>query len=74
MRNIPFLAIGNNELGPEVGKSARCPNCKKHHTVEYGYKILPDGTKEPSRVLGFVKCGKKSFLVAINEKLIKLND
>ena len=72
LEGIPFVAFGNNELGEQVGDCAVCPHCKKKHKVEYGETINKDGTKSPNKVLGFVKCGKESYLVAIDEKLIKV--
>lgn len=65
MNDIPFLAIGNDELGKDIGTHAPCPKCKKKHKVEYGNRILENGDKVPSKTLGFVKCGKDSYLVAI---------
>lgn len=72
---IPYLAIGNDELGSRVGKTALCPHCNKRRKVRYGRsrRILPDGRfgewKE-SGMLGFVNCGKESYIVAINGKII----
>jgi len=64
MNNIPFIAIGNDELGEPVGKYTICPKCKKKHLVKYGDEII-DGKKVKSTLLGYVKCGKSSYAVAI---------
>ena len=51
---IPYLAVGNDELGGEVGETVVCKRCGEEHTVQYGDKVEPDGTKTPSKLLGFV--------------------
>jgi hypothetical protein len=68
--SIPYFAIGNNELATKkpIGKTVKCPHCGKRHTVNYGEKVNPDGTKTPSKTLGFVNCGKRSYLVSIAGK------
>ena len=64
-----FLAVGNRELGPFIGKVVECPNCGDLHEVKYGDKIEKDGTLTPSKMLGYVKCNNgKSYLVAIDGK------
>jgi len=72
MTEAPFVAIGNDELGEsDVGETLKCKRCGKKHKVEYGEEILKDGTRIPSKLLGFIKCRGKAYLVAINGKLIK---
>lgn len=73
MTDLPFMAVGNDELGETVGDTATCPNCGEQHTVEYGEKVTRDPVtgaerREPSRLLGFVKCGEAAYLVAVNGK------
>lgn len=65
-----MFAIGYNELEQlnPVKAKAKCPRCGKKHEVKYGEKVLPDGTKEPSKLLGYVKCGKDIYLVAVAGK------
>ena len=63
--------IDELESLPSVGKTAKCPNCGKMHKVKYGKKVLKDGTKVPSDMLGFIKCGNKFYLASIDNKLIK---
>lgn len=60
-----MFAIGNDELGPPIGETVECPHCGGTHRVEYGEKVLKDGTKEPSRLLGFYRCGGHAYLCAI---------
>ncbi len=77
INGIPYIAIGNNELAnkKKAGKFAICPNCKKKKKIEYGKskKLLPNGkyTKlKTSKMLGFVNCGDKSYMVTLSGKLI----
>ena len=71
MTEAPFVAIGNDEIGEKVGKTLKCKRCGKRHKVEYGEEILKGGTRIPSKLLGFIKCRGKAYLVAIDGKLIK---
>ena len=66
-----MLAIGNDELGEDVGDTAKCLNCGKEHKVKYGKRVLEDGSKMPSKSLGYVSCREKSFLVSLMGKLLK---
>jgi len=66
-----MLAVGNDELGAVIGEYAKCPHCGQSKLVEYGKEVLADGTKVPSKMLGFVNCEKESYLVAIDKKEIK---
>ena len=63
--NLPFLAVGSNELGELAGTHAACPKCFKQHKIKYG---TTDGKE--NKMLGFVNCGKQSFLVTIEGKLL----
>jgi hypothetical protein len=67
---IPYFAIGNNELAVKkpIGKMVKCPHCGKLHKVKYGETVNKDGTRTPSKTLGFVDCGKSSYLVAVAGK------
>jgi len=67
-----MLAIGNEEIeiAPELGDTIVCPRCNMRHPVEYGEKVHKDGTRTPSTLLAFYKCGKKSYLCGINGKNI----
>ena len=71
MTETPFIAIGNDELGEDVGKTLKCKRCGKRHKVKSVERVLSDGTWQPSALLGFIKCRGKAYLVAINGKLIK---
>jgi hypothetical protein len=68
-KSIPFIAVGGDDLGEEVGKYAKCPHCSKQHLVLYGEKVLDDGSKVPSNMLGYVQCRKASYVVAINGQI-----
>ena len=60
--DIPYFAIGNEELAQKklAGTHATCPKCGKKHKIKYG--------SSESLSLGFVDCGKKSYLVVIEGK------
>lgn len=67
---LHYIAIGNNELGDEIGESVTCPRCSGEHPVLYGERVLPDGSREPSRTLGFYRCGDKSYLCAVEGRSV----
>ncbi len=71
---IPFVAFGNDELNKKdkIGNFEICPGCGKPHKVEYGNRLLGDGTRVPSKVLAFVTCpeSKKSYLVGVRGKRV----
>ena len=70
---IPFVAFGNDELdaAPTLGDTIICDMCGKEHKIEYGKKVNEDGTKSPSKLLAYFKCGDKSYLAGINGKDIR---
>lgn len=69
MKETPFLAVGNDELGEEVTDRAICPHCGELHDLVYGERVLADGTKEPCKMLGVVKCANGHlYLGSINGK------
>ncbi len=67
-----MFAIGNDELNASevLGNYVVCRKCRKRHKVQFGEEILKDGTRVPSKLLAFYKCGKKSYLAGINGKKI----
>jgi hypothetical protein len=46
-------------------KTALCPNCNGWHELKYGDRVLSDGTKEPTTMLGYVNCENKTYLVEV---------
>lgn len=66
MLNPAVLTVGNDELGGPLGDAISCPHCGKAHLVEFGEKVLDDGSREPSRALAFYRCDKKTYLCGIN--------
>lgn len=66
---IPFIAIGNGELDakPKAGKTTPCRTCKKKHKIIFG---KDSKTGLVSKLLGFYKCGDKTFLASIDGKLM----
>lgn len=75
IEELPFVAFSNDELegNGEVGDVVICPNCSEEHKVEYGERVLEDGTKIPSKMLAFTKCDKNeaAYLIGIEGKLLK---
>ena len=78
MSKIPYFAIGNNELAnkPMIGKTILHKLCGKKHIVKYGtsreYNRETKKYSPPrkSKDLGFVNCGKKTYLVSVAGKEI----
>jgi len=70
--SVPFFAIGNDELdkAEPLSDFIKCPHCGMEHPVEYGEEVLDNGTKVPSKLIAFYKCGEKSYLCGINSKRI----
>ena len=68
MKTLDYLAVGNDELGGELGKTVKCWICGKRHRVSYGEKVNADGSKEPSKTLAFFKCRGKTYLCGIDGK------
>lgn len=58
MSKAPFIAIGNDELGEELGETVDCWVCGARHPVEQS---------EPP-VLSFFRCGDKLYLCGIKGK------
>jgi len=61
---VPFVAISNDELGEPIGEYTICPKCHKKHLVRYGDRII-GRKKVKSTLLGYVKCGKHCYMVAV---------
>lgn len=77
-QEIPFLAIGNNELG-EPTEIVECAKCGGTHQIEYGETtsrtLMPDGVTwsepQPSRILGFYQCGGATYLGTVAGRALK---
>lgn len=70
MSEIPFVAIGNDELGELIGETVKCPLCDGEHEVQYGENIAKDGTRTPSKLLGFYRCNGISYLCAVDGRSV----
>ena len=68
--DVPYLAVGNDELGDPVGEYALCPRCKRERPVQYGKELI-DGKFVPSKLLAYVQCCDNTFLVGIKGRIIK---
>lgn len=67
MSEIPFVAVGNSELGDplelRVGETIPCPQgCGSRHAIEDG---------KPNGVLQFYKCGLTTYLIGIHGRKVK---
>ena len=64
------MAIGNEELAKQqpIGKTVKCWICGKSHRVKYGWEVLPDGKRVPTKLIAFMKCGKRAYLCGIDGK------
>ena len=71
--NEPMLPVGPEDLGEELGDTLLCPQCHHVHQIEYGDRILEDGTKIPTKILAFYKCPetKKTYLAGIDGRRLK---
>ncbi|WP_428491659.1 hypothetical protein [Rhodopila sp.] len=69
MDDMPFMAIGTDELDAYIGEKAICPNCRQMHDVQYADEVR-DGKTYPSKLLGFVKCGENAYVVAIDGRAL----
>lgn len=75
MAEVPFVAIGNDELGKPVGESITCRVCGKQHVIEYGKsrQLRDDGTwteYTPSKLLGFYRCGGQLYLASLGGRAV----
>jgi len=74
---VPFVAIGEEELGGPLGKTVRCERCGKRHAVENSnggkrWSYATSGWIDvQAGLLQFYKCGEGLFLVGINGREIK---
>ncbi len=70
-RGYVMFAIGGDELekkGP-LGDMIRCKACGAMHKVEYGDRVLEDGTREKSKMLAFITCTSGAmYLVGLHGK------
>jgi DNA-directed RNA polymerase subunit RPC12/RpoP len=67
-----MLAVGQEELGEQLGKLITCPHCDKKHRVKFGNEVRADGSEVPSKLLSFYKCSRtgKTYLAGINGQSI----
>ena len=67
-----MLAIGNGEIerNNTIGERIHCGKCGGVHEIEYGEEVLSDGTRKPSKLLSFYKCGDRVYLAGVKGKAI----
>lgn len=68
-----MFAIGADELKEkqDLGDFILCKHCGQRHIIEYGHTVKEDGTKVPTKLLAFYKCGENTYLAGINGKDIR---
>jgi hypothetical protein len=67
-----MFAISNAELYDlPPAETVNCSNCGGTHPVERAEKIRADGTREICYMLGFYRCGDKSYLYSIRDRDIR---
>lgn len=66
---VPFIAIGNDELGDFLHTFVNCPHCGEQHEIQCSSQDSMN--KDKPVTLQFYKCGEKSYLVGINNKEFK---
>jgi hypothetical protein len=64
-----MLTIGNDELQKAsfLGDFVLCERCGERHKIYYG----KDANGNKTKLLSFVKCGERTFLVGLNGKDIR---
>lgn len=71
MDDTPFIAVGNDELGPDLGAYINC-NCGARHEVHCSSSHPDNATA--SVTLQFYKCGDKTYLCGINKQELARRD
>lgn len=70
MSDIPYVAIGADELG-EATETIDCARCGQKHPIEYGTSktLREDGTWSepvPIKTLGFYKCSGQLYVGTVD--------
>jgi len=64
-----YMAVGNDELGPTLGKSFKCARCGKRHRISTSRGKDSSGAAVQT-TLQFYKCGDGVFLIGINNRKV----
>ena len=70
MPDTPFLAVGNDELGPELvsgGDTLTCPHCGEQHEIKDNYGVDRHG-RPTNFALQSYRCGDKVYLAGIDHR------
>ena len=68
-KEIPFLAVGADELGDELPSAIECPMCMGMHDIQNSEGTDQTG-KKTIGTLQFYKCGDSTYLAGIKGKMI----
>lgn len=66
MADLPYIAVGNDELGDYLQPTIHCPHCKQQHEIECSSE--DPRNKGKSVTLQFYKCGDRTYLAGINRQ------
>lgn len=66
--DVPFIEIGENELGKPLGTEAKCPSCGAWREIKRG---VDTKTGEESNALQFLTCCGRTVLIGINGREIE---
>jgi hypothetical protein len=63
-----YIAVGNDELKEDLPALIKCPHCDNQHEVQHSKN---DPRNKDCKInLSFYKCGEKSYLCGIDNKLL----
>ena len=70
-----MFTISNDELEKlpfATNTTIKCKVCGENHTIEYGDIVKEDGTKEKSKMIGFMFCptNNECYMVTFNGKIV----
>ena len=69
-KDVPFIAVGADELGEDLESAIQCPRCMEMHDIEHSEGTDKDGNRTTG-TLQFYKCGGTTYLAGIKGKAIK---
>ena len=65
MSELPFVAIGADELGEPLGPTLTCEECGAEH------EVISQPSTNGGLSLQFMRCGTASYLIGINGQAIQ---
>ena len=68
MTDLPYVAIGNDQLGDNLPPTITCSHCRQQHLIQCSSEDTANAGN--SVTLQFYKCGEKTYLAGINRQEI----